>query len=672
MQSLFHFASLVCISTLLLSGCQVVNIKRQTTGNVLSTERNSILTHSKLSEASLNTLSMITIPSKSCDIEPQACLEKIKDIPALSDEQYLSTGSELYLAQALKLKESSNCNPSDLLKKFKSEQDHQIIQKNYQNCMSQQIEALSNVVRYSYAYLFETKQPASQRIFNNRQVQIKDFYNQAVANLINAYNDLQKTKGDLRFESVVSSGYSRYFIDTTLFPYLKSDRIEQLVSTYNLSFSGLKSVNRRDGFGSEFAIKFKPDEKIQFNKYEIQPLAQYRTIAEHPNIHETPYVPVTIIVEPKQTGNIHAVLNSKEFTVKLIDPNAHTEAIVDQQKFPVTANYSASYALWLANNNLGASAYWTLLDREHSLIMPHLFMLEPYNPNKKIIIMIHGLASSPEAWIDMTNDIMGDPTLRQNYQVWQVFYSTNMPILESRYQIYALLSQAFADLEKQYPNQPPRDNVLVGHSMGGVISRLLVSSDDFSESIMHYMQEKGGHKYRNVYQSEVALKRFKMDALTPEIQRAIFISSPLQGTDYADRWFTLLARKIIKLPEGFLKVAIDSLQGNLNLASEGIKHLSKEFLQNGPSDLSKKSAFMQITGKAKIHPDLKYHVIIGNNTKFSENDLMNDGVVPYSSAHLEGAKSEKIITGGHSIQYTSEAVIELRRILHQHLNDLKK
>ena len=75
--------------------------------------------------------------------------------------------------------------------------------------------------------------------------------------------------------------------------------------------------------------------------------------------------------------------------------------------------------------------------------MPHLFMLEPYQPDKKIIVMIHGLASSPETWISLTNNIMGDEVLREHYQVWQVFYSTNIPIFESRFQINALLKQAF-------------------------------------------------------------------------------------------------------------------------------------------------------------------------------------------------------------------------------------
>lgn len=103
---------------------------------------------------------------------------------------------------------------------------------------------------------------------------------------------------------------------------------------------------------------------------------------------------------------------------------------VEGVDYPLTANYSAPYGLWLSKYNLGAAGYWSLINKEANLIMPHLYMLEPFNPNKKIIVFIHGLASSPEAWVSLTNDIMGDAELRQNYQVWQVFYSTNMPILK--------------------------------------------------------------------------------------------------------------------------------------------------------------------------------------------------------------------------------------------------
>lgn len=85
----------------------------------------------------------------------------------------------------------------------------------------------------------------------------------------------------------------------------------------------------------------------------------------------------------------------------------------------------------------------------------------PINPNKKVIVLVHGLASSPEAWIRLTNDIMGDPVLREHFQVWQVFYSTNMPIIESRFQIYALLNQTFAQVDPKAAAK--KDAVLVGH-----------------------------------------------------------------------------------------------------------------------------------------------------------------------------------------------------------------
>ena len=61
---------------------------------------------------------------------------------------------------------------------------------------------------------------------------------------------------------------------------------------------------------------------------------------------------------------------------------------------------------------------------------------------------------------------------------------------------------------------------------------------------------------------------------------------------------------------------------------------------------------------------------MGNITNSDDPAQITDGIVPYASAHLDGALSEKIIHGGHSIQETPEAVLELRRILRLHLTDL--
>ena len=66
-----------------------------------------------------------------------------------------------------------------------------------------------------------------------------------------------------------------------------------------------------------------------------------------------------------------------------------------------------------------------------------------------------------------------------------------------------------------------------------------------------------------------------------------------------------------------------------------------------------------------------YHSIVGNATKSQNPQYMNDGIVPYLSSYLTGQASVKVIPGGHSIQETPEAVLELRKLLRDNLNDYK-
>ncbi len=201
-------------------------------------------------------------------------------------------------------------------------------------------------------------------------------------------------------------------------------------------------------------------------------------------------------MQPKSASSIDDILNKPEFELKAFDPYKYDHVVMAGKTYPLAANFSTPYGLWLAQNNLGKAAYLTLIDRDDHLTMPHLYMLEPYNPNKKVIVLVHGLASSPEAWIRLTNDIMGDPVLREHFQVWQVFYSTNMPIIESRFQIYALLNQTFAQVDPKAAAK--KDAVLVGHSMGGIISRLLVSDANLTKKALSMMSHRQLNKYKNL------------------------------------------------------------------------------------------------------------------------------------------------------------------------------
>lgn len=63
----------------ILSGCQVVNVKQQALNVTIANERNSILTQDKLSEASLNVLSMSGQEAKVCTETPDNCVNQLKN-----------------------------------------------------------------------------------------------------------------------------------------------------------------------------------------------------------------------------------------------------------------------------------------------------------------------------------------------------------------------------------------------------------------------------------------------------------------------------------------------------------------------------------------------------------------------------------------------------------------
>ena len=648
--------TLLVFSPLLLSGCQVVSVKNQKINVTIANERDSILTRSKMSEASLNVLSMTGREAKSCTEAPDRCIDELDEIKEIQDEQLFSTASEIYLTKALALASSSNCKIS-LVAKHKSEEKQKIIQKNYDDCQAQQLSMLDKSIRYSYAYLFKTERQPQDRIFNNRQVQIRDFYNQALAKFIAL--EVQNTKSP----SVIKAGDSTYTFDFSHYPELEKNIPEALLSTYNMNFSGLRSINRRDGFGAEFVTILKEPTKAEEDKYIVDPVHHKYSNGMNPNIHKPRYLAVSITAQPEGNESVDSILHNPNFKLKVFDPYSTEKIDVSGKSYPLAANFSAPYGLWLAENNLGAAAYLSLIDRDKRLTMPHLYMLEPYNPNKKVIVLVHGLASSPEAWIRLTNDIMGDNALREHYQVWQIFYSTNMPILESRFQINTIINQGFESIDQK--SASAKDAVLIGHSMGGIIARLLVSDQNLSSNAQKMLKNRQFNRFKD---DPVFNARLNIQSV-PNFNRAIFISAPHRGTDYADRWFTRAARKVIKLPGAFLGALADSVdEKNLN-PKKILKDIDGGLIQNGPSDLSHNSKFTQLTENVMPKKGMIYHSIMGNITNSNDPDIMTDGIVPYRSSHLDGAVSEKIIKGGHSIQQTPEAVLELRRILKLHLTD---
>ncbi|MHA3053297.1 esterase/lipase family protein [Acinetobacter sp. ANC 4640] len=622
--------NLLIISVAGLSGCQAIHLKELNLSDALKNKNESILTSHKISPPTDNLLFLAKKNEQSCLHDIEVCFSDIAQLSENSKQERYAALSEIFLAKALDIANSKYCKESM-----------------HQDYLDQQLKYLDKSLRYSYVYLFAAEESPFDRIFDHRQNQVRIFYNVALSKLLTlSYEKQHYTKFP---QSIEIEGH-QFHLNFTQAVDIQGMNIDTFRSSYIMNFSGFHTVNRKDGLGAEFIVG--RQEAYKNYGFILDP-KNSSIYQKNPNIHVPKFVPVSAVAYPKNTQQLDKILNDAEFEIALLDPYQQSRIKINRQDYPLTANYSAAYGFWLSRSHLGAASYWTLLDKEENLIMPHLYMLEPFNPNKKVIVLIHGLASSPEAWVSLTNDILGDDVLRQNYQVWQIFYSTNMPIFESRFQIQALLTQAFQHYAQG--TKASHDAVLIGHSMGGVISRLLVSQQDISDAAAHRMNPA---QLAMLKELPVIQERFQFKAM-PNFTRVVFISTPHRGTDYADRWFTRLARDMIKLPVDFSHAV--QLHNHINMPIE------TGMVENGASSLSRSSNFIQLTQDIVPASQVVYHSIMGNIQRTSNKAKTTDGIVPYSSSHLEHAQSELIIPGGHSIQTTPEAVLELRRILHQHL-----
>ena len=623
-----RYLSFLLGAMLFNSGCQLVTIQQNHIDQTIQKRSQTIISGSSLSADTLSLLAIVSYTDKTCLNNIDMCKQHIEKQTVIPVAERYSALSEIYLAYALNLE-----------KKCKS-----------RDCIDQALAALDSSLRYSYVYLFKVGINPNQQAFDLRQMQVRTLYNYALSRLISLQYQ-QKPFKTLPTEFFI--GNQRYQVDTQYYPELKYLNISFLQSSYTLNFSGFDKINRKDGLGAEFVLE-KVAEPAVANDFIVDPETYYKT-HNNPRLHHPQYLSVTATIQPldMNASAQEIIAGQTALQLSVYNPYQQQLAQLNQQQYNLTANYTAPFAYWLAHNQLGKFGYLSLLDRAESLRMPHLYMLEPYQPHKKVIVLLHGLASSPETWVNLTNNILGDPTLRANYQVWMMAYSTNMPIFESRFQIHALLKQAFAQVE---PNSnSAQDAVLIGHSMGGIISRLLVSNADLSKQAIPMMNYE---QYSRLQQNPVIAERFQFIADLP-FSRAIFVAAPHRGSDLTDRWYVDIAKKLVKLPTSFF----DQVDVKLDE-----KNSTQGLIHSGPDDLSPSSRFMQLTHQVMPKPGVPYHSIIGNAKNSNDSAQMSDGIVPYASSHLDGAQSEKIFKGGHSIHAKSETILELRRILHEHLD----
>jgi pimeloyl-ACP methyl ester carboxylesterase len=275
------------------------------------------------------------------------------------------------------------------------------------------------------------------------------------------------------------------------------------------------------------------------------------------------------------------------------------------------------------------------------------------------VLVIHGLMDSPATWAPMLNNLRGDEEIRRKYQFWFYSYPSGYPYPYSA----SILRRELDAVQTKFPLR--KKMVVIGHSMGGCISRLLIS-DTSDEKLWLTL---AGKPPAEVQMSPESRKLFT-DALIfrqrPEIGRVIFVAAPLRGSDLASGWAGRIGSMLVRSPVTLLKAGTDALK----VAAFQGDDLRLKRIPNSVDTLAPNNRFVKAIQTVPIAPDIPYHVISGDRGKGGNKDktkpVMADGIVPYWSSHMDGAESELVVPSSHSAHQNPQAIAEVRRILKLH------
>jgi hypothetical protein len=296
-----------------------------------------------------------------------------------------------------------------------------------------------------------------------------------------------------------------------------------------------------------------------------------------------------------------------------------------------------------------------------------IFLLEPFDPDKIPVLLTHGLYATPATFLEMYNDLIGVPEIRKNYQFWFSFYPTGLPISDTSSMVRKKLAGIHKRFDPESKNFNFNNMVAVGHSMGGIITKMLIqkSGDDLWNAYINVpVDEVQDFTEKD---REFAREKLFFEPL-PYIRRTVFIATPHQGSEMAVSWLGRLGMKLITIPSLFIDDTTQFIYTHKTI----IKLPPSEYTDVIPSSirqLSPDNTFLMAENKLPISGEVPFHSIIGIRDA-TQGPGSSDGVVAYGSSHINGAVSECLVHASHSCVGNSYTIGEVRRILLLHLREV--
>jgi pimeloyl-ACP methyl ester carboxylesterase len=355
-----------------------------------------------------------------------------------------------------------------------------------------------------------------------------------------------------------------------------------------------------------------------------------------------------------------AVLEFDGARVRLIikDPLAADRITIAGRSYPLAADFSIGLAALLAHNRPQRLGFIRMIRPEKYAYTARLVRSQPYDPNKIPVLMTHGLQDTPATWAPLLNRLRTDPEINKHYQFWIYSYPSGYPFQYSA----MLLREELDRIDKAYPNH--KKIVLIGHSMGGLVSRMMVT--DANLTFWNEFFGKPPDQVAMNPQAKQPLKRALIFDHRTDVSRVIFISTPHRGSAIASNWIGRTGVALVKLPVTLVKLGPSAAQYVVASTDPSVQKAKKLRIPTSIDTLSPKNRFVRTLNRLPIADHIPYHSIIGDRGR-GDTPNSSDGVVPYWSSHLDGAQSEKIVPSGHGAHQNPQGMDEVDRILRLNL-----
>ncbi|HTO08821.1 MAG TPA: hypothetical protein VMR86_17365 [Myxococcota bacterium] len=421
-------------------------------------------------------------------------------------------------------------------------------------------------------------------------------------------------------------------------------QLQHFVSLRDLKIHGLRNRYRRAGIGA--AVAAQVDGEGTAHDRWIPPNAK---------------VPLTVLLRmpDARAGLDRAKVKG---SLEIYDADETPSVEIDGRQVPLESEPSATIAY-----RLDHAPVWDFEIagfRRPEFTLPSagknkgLIFLTPYRPGRIPVVFVHGTASSPARWAEMGNELLGDPRVASRYQLWFFVYNSGQPVLTSAANLRESLEAALSDIDPEGKDPALRQMVVIGHSQGGLLTKLMVVS-----SGNQFWNNISGVSFTSVKLSQdtsTLLKRAVFFDALPFVKRVVFISTPHKGSYIAENWLGMLARRFVAMPAAFTNAALELGQLREQVALRGSWKMPTAVDNMDWSNPGLRTLYsLPIASWVRVNsiiPVLQEPIQTGE-----------DGVVRYSSAHIEPVESELVVCPcGHSTQATTQTIEEVRRILYKH------